>query len=86
MIATALWLLLGAILGALTGVAALLAYAKTRGGPALLKADEVLKQARAEAETLLKQSDLRAKEEAFRRRESVEAEAEVVRKELRERE
>ena len=49
-------------------------------------ADQILADARREAETIGRQADLAAKEEALRRREDIDAEADALRRDLREQE
>ena len=49
-------------------------------------ADEILADARREAETIRKEADLQSKEEALRRREAIDAEVEDARRDLREQE
>ena len=50
------------------------------------RAQEVLEQARQDADRLLKDAELRARDEAFRRREELNRELEAARTELREQE
>jgi ribonuclease Y len=83
-------LLIGLGVGLLIGVggaaATWLALARMGLAVARRQADVVLAAARAQAETLVKEADLRAKEEALRRREVLDQEAEQGRRELREQE
>jgi ribonuclease Y len=83
---TAVWLLFGIVLGALAGAGGVLAYARVRANAARGLAEEILADARREAETIKKEADLRSKEEALRRREAIDAEVEEARRELREHE
>ena len=83
MTGTAFWLLLGMIIGALGGVAGWLVYARLRADAARGQAEEILADARREAETIKKEADLHAKEEALRRREAIDAEVEAARRQIR---
>jgi ribonuclease Y len=78
--------LIGLIAGVSGGLAGAATYARLRARSARGIAGEILDGARREAETIRKESDLRAKEEAFRRREAVDAEVEEGRRELRDQE
>lgn len=70
--------------GAGLGAAGLHLSNRLRSKTARSLADEILNDARREAETTRKDADLRGKEESLRRRESIEREAEEARKTLRE--
>jgi ribonuclease Y len=85
-IGTAVWLLIGLILGAGAGATGLSVYARSRAGAARDQAQRILADARREAETLLKEADLRAKEEALSRREATDSEAEDARRAIRDQE
>jgi ribonuclease Y len=74
------------ILGALGGVGCLFAYTRARAGTARGLAEEILAEARRGADTIRKEADLEAKEEALRRREAIDAEIEVSRREQRDHE
>jgi ribonucrease Y len=78
--------LIGLIAGVTGGLAGAATFARIRAQSAREIADEILSDARREAETIRKESDLRGKEEAFRRREAIDAEVEESRRELREQE
>jgi len=71
------------IIGALGGVAGWLVYARLRADAARGQAEEILADARREAETIKKEADLHAKEEALRRREAIDAEVEAARRQIR---
>jgi ribonucrease Y len=83
---TTFGVLIGLFAGILGGLAGAAAYARLRAQSARGLAEEILSGARREAETIRKEADLLAKEEAFRRREVVDAEAEETRRDLREQE
>jgi ribonuclease Y len=83
---TGLWVLLGVIAGAGAGAAGLGAYTRSRTGSARSLSESILADARRQAETVLKEADLRSKEEALRRREAIDAEIEEARRGFREQE
>jgi ribonuclease Y len=83
---TAFWLLIGLALGALGGAGGLTAYLRVKGRAARGLAAAILADARHQAETVVKEADLRAKEEALRRREAIDTEAEQARRDVREHE
>jgi len=83
---TAFWILPGMIVGAVAGIAALLLDARVRSRTARGQAGAILAEARREAEALRKEADLAAKEVALRRREAVDAEIDLARREAREHE
>ncbi|MDR3632402.1 MAG: ribonuclease Y [Isosphaeraceae bacterium] len=60
--------------------------ARIRAATARDLADEILGNARREAETINKEADLRAKEESLRRREALDLEAEEARRDIRDQE
>ncbi len=80
----AFWVLLGMIVGALLGIAGLMVYARLRANTARGLAEEILADARRGAETVRKEADLLAKEESLRRREAIDNEIDLARRELRE--
>jgi ribonucrease Y len=75
--------LLGVLAGAAAGVGGLYFYQSAKSKTARGLAEEILSDARREADALVKESDLRAKEEILRRREVIEREAEEARKSVR---
>ncbi len=77
---------IGILIGLLCGLGGLLTYQKIRLRTASEQAEAILRVAAREAEDLRKQATLQAKEEALRRREALEAEAEDARKGFREHE
>ena len=81
---TAFGLIFGLVIGVLTGMGGLYSYARVKAGTARLLGEGILADARRLAETTLKEADLRAKEEAFRRREAIDVEVEAARREVRE--
>ena len=81
---TALWVISGVLFGVLTTAGGVYAYARTKAGSARLNGEAILADARRQAETQLKEADLRSKEEAFLRREAIDAEVEAARREVRE--
>ena len=83
MTGTAIWLLVGMILGAVAGATSMMVYARLRSKTARGLAEEILADARRDAETLAKEAGLAAKAEALRRREVIDAEAELARRDLR---
>ncbi|MHC5540995.1 ribonuclease Y, partial [Singulisphaera rosea] len=78
--------LIGLLVGAIGGIGGVLVYARVRAQTARGLAGEILSSAHREAETIRKEADLRAKEDAFHRREAFELEAEESRKDFREQE
>jgi ribonuclease Y len=76
--------LIGVLLGSLGGLIATYVFSRLRAQTALGLADQLLENARREAETIRKQADLECKEEALRRKTEVDREVEEGRKELRE--
>jgi ribonuclease Y len=83
---TTIGVLIGLFFGIAGGLASALAYARLRAQSARGVAEEILAAARREAETIRKEADLQAKEEAFQRREVIDAEIEEARRGLREHE
>jgi ribonucrease Y len=75
--------LLGVLFGAAAGVGGMYFYQSAKSKTARGLAEEILSDARREADALVKESDLRAKEEILRRREAIEREAEDARKSVR---
>ena len=86
MTGTAFWLLLGIILGLLAGAAGLAVRARARGHAARGRAEEILADAHRKGATIEKEADLHSKEESLRRREALDAEVEVARRDLRDHE
>jgi ribonuclease Y len=76
----------GLLLGVLIGLASAYLLARFRAQTARGLADQILANANREAETIRRQADVAAKEEILTRRGDLEAEAERVRRELREQE
>jgi ribonuclease Y len=76
----------GLLVGILGGIAAvaLMAWLKARSARGV--AAEILEAARREAETIHRHAELKAKEEVLRRREDLEGEFDVMRRDLREQE
>ena len=72
--------------GILGAMAALRLLARKGRGLALVRADDILADARARVEALAKAADLHAKEEAIRRREALDREAEEARRGFRDQE
>jgi ribonuclease Y len=83
---TTIGVLIGLFAGTLGGLAGAAAFARLRAASSRSLAEEILAGARREAETIRKEADLRAKEEAFQRRESIDHEIEEARRDLREHE
>jgi ribonuclease Y len=83
---TASWLLLGLILGAIATAGGLTVNARLKARTARGLAEQLLGDARREAETIRKEADLLSKEEALRRREAMDAEIDQSRRELRDQE
>ena len=81
-----LGLLVGVLLGLAGGLVALQVLARLGVRAARDQAQEVLAAANLQAETIRKEADLQAKEEALRRRESIDREVEEARRGLREHE
>ena len=78
--------LVGLILGLASGVGGLLFYNKLRVRTANDQAEAILEHGRRDADDIRKQAELQAKEEALRRRTSLDNEAEEARKGFREQE
>ena len=76
----------GLLAGAVGGIVASFLVARYRAGSARGLAEQILAEARREAETIGRQADLAAKEEMLRRREEIDAEADAMRREVREQE
>ena len=74
------------LVSALVGLAAGWLFERLIRGAAYQQRDQILSQARTDAETLRKSQDLAAKEDLLKRRESLERELGAVRDELREQE
>ncbi|MFO0910745.1 MAG: ribonuclease Y [Isosphaeraceae bacterium] len=83
---TASWFFLGIILGAVAGVAGMVIRRQLAKRSALDDAENILANARREAETIRKEADLQSKEEALQRREAIDREVESARRETREQE
>ncbi len=81
-VTTFLWLLAGAV----GGIVASFLVARYRAGSARGIAETILAEARRDAETIGRQADLAAKEELLRRREEFDAEADALRREVRDQE
>jgi ribonuclease Y len=81
-----LWFLLGMIIGTGVGAAGLAAYGRIGARAAGTLAERILADARRQAETVVKEGDLRAKEEALRRREVIDLEVEESRRDVRDQE
>ena len=78
--------LIGLLVGILCGLGGAAVFARVRSQTAQALAEEILANARREAETIRKEADLDAKEEALRRREALDAEVDDARRDLREQE
>ncbi len=78
--------LVGLILGVVCGSGGLLIYTKLRMRTARDLCEAILAEGRRTAEDIRKEAEIQAKEEALRRRESLDAEAEDARKGFREQE
>jgi len=78
--------LVGLILGLTAATAGSVALSRYRTRIARAGAEVILANAQREAETLRKEADLISKEEALRRRDAIDAEAEVARKTMRDQE
>ena len=76
----------GLLVGALVGTAAVFLVARLRAQDARGRAELILVEARREAETIRRQAELLTKEEALRRREALDAEADATRRDLRDQE
>jgi ribonuclease Y len=85
-IGSAFWLLAGIIISAIAGAVGLALYGRVRANTARTLAEEILDAARRQAETIVKEADLLAKEETYRRREAIDAEVEGARRDFREQE
>ncbi len=75
--------LVGLFVGTLVGGGGLFFYQRLKTKTARALADEILSDAKREAETIRIDADLKAKEEMIRRREGLEREAEEGRKQIR---
>jgi ribonucrease Y len=73
-------------LGVLIGLAAAYISARTRTKTARGLADQILTNAKVEADTIRKQGELAAKEDVLKRREDFEAETDRIRRDFREQE
>lgn len=78
--------MIGVVIGVAAGLTGAYAVVRHRARTARGGAELILANARREAETILKEADLQSKEEALRRRELIDAEAEDVRRGMREQE
>ncbi len=76
--------LIGLVLGAGGGFGVVISAARIKAGAARGEAELILAVARREADDALKRADIRAKEEAIRRREAIEVEIEAARSLIRE--
>ncbi|HKI18904.1 MAG TPA: Rnase Y domain-containing protein, partial [Isosphaeraceae bacterium] len=76
----------GLIVGMVGGLAGALLIARFRAQTARGLAEQIVANANREAETIRRQADLQAKEEALSRRETLESEVDKVRRDLREHE
>jgi ribonuclease Y len=83
---SAFWFLTGIIVGVVSGAIGLALRARLRASTARTQAEEILATARRQAETVVKEADLLAKEESFRRREAIDAEIDGARRDFREQE
>ncbi len=77
---------LGLLAGILCGALATFLVGRYRSISARTRADQVIADARREAETTLRQAELDAKAQAIRRREELDSEADAIRRDLREQE
>ena len=84
------WTILGCVLGLLAGAGlgwgGAQYVARLRAATARELADEILGNARREAENIAKEADLRSKEEALKRREALDLEIEEARRDIRDQE
>ena len=78
--------LFGLLIGVLGGLAIAYVLARLRAHAARGLADQILDNANREAETIRWQADLAAKEELLKRREGLEAEIDLLRRDLRDQE
>ena len=78
--------LIGVFVGMLGGLAAAYAMARLRAQTARGLAEQILANARREAETIRMQADLQSKQELLSRRDELDLEAEETRKDLRDQE
>ena len=78
--------LLGLLIGVLGGLAIAYVLARLRAQSARGLADQILDNANREADTIRRQADLAAKEELLKRREGLEAEIDLLRRDLRDQE
>lgn len=85
-IGTAFWLVVAFLGGGAAVIASFWAYDRARAGEARGTASLILAEAEHKAVGILKEAEYQAKAEALKRREAVDAEAEEVRKALREQE
>jgi ribonucrease Y len=76
----------GFFAGAVIGLACVYILARLRAQTARGLADQIIANAKSEAETIRRQADVVAKEEALRRREDLDTEAEAARRTLRDQE
>jgi ribonuclease Y len=76
----------GLVVGMLGGLASAIWIARLRAQTARSLAEQIVANAKGEAETIRRRADLEVKEEALARREALDSEAEKVRRELREQE
>ncbi len=76
----------GLLVGLLGGIVAVLIIARWKAHLARGLAAQIIADAHREAETISRQADLATKEEALRRREEIETEADTMRREMREQE
>ncbi|GAC1475688.1 MAG: ribonuclease Y [Isosphaeraceae bacterium] len=85
-IGNAFWLLLGMIAGAACVGIGLIIHTRLRTNAARDLAEGILVDAHRMADTIRKEADLQSKEEILRRRESIDNEIEMTRREFREQE
>ena len=78
--------LVGLILGVVCGFGGLLIYTKLRVRTARDQAESIVLEGKRKADDIVKEAELHVKEEALRRREVIDAEAEEARKGFREQE
>ena len=86
MIGTAFNILLGIVIGAGAGVASLMIYARVKTRTASDLAQQIVENAKREAETMALEIELATKEESLKRRDAADREIEESRRDLREQE
>lgn len=78
--------LIGLLLGIFGGLGGAVLYSRVRAQSARGLAEQILEAAHREGDNIRKEADLQAKEEALRRREALDTEVDIARKEVRDQE